>query len=150
MAGWVVRVGRGWRDQIPADVGKVLQIHEGHDKLGVLCVHADAHLPGFQGCSDIPFYGQSQDIDAAGLVFHVVGQFLAHLHRDEVDVASLIFVNFKPQTFSLSPRPEGVVADVPSPLEGLRWFCQNVVGSIRGEGMWSVCEWAMLSCTRIA
>src|SRR5262245_53463331 len=96
------------------------------------------------------FYGHSQDVKAVGLAFRALEHFLSTLERDEVDVVSLIFVNFQPETFSLSPRPEAYAANMPTVVEGLRHFLQAVVGSIQGEGMWSLYEWAMVSCTRQA
>ena len=148
MSSWQVRVGRGWRDQIPPDVRKVLELHDGQGKLAVLLIHADTHLEGFQGSGDIMFYGHAQDVEAVGLAFRAVEQFLSTLERGKVDVVSLIFVNFQPRTFLLSPRPEGAVAELSTVVEGLRHFLGTLVGSIQGEGMWSLCEWAMLSCSR--
>jgi hypothetical protein len=143
-----VQVGRGWRDKIPPDVRKVLELHDGQGKLAVLVVHADAHLEGFQGCGDTMFYGHAQDVEAVAMAFQAVSNFLATLQRGEVDVVSLIFVNFQPKTFSLSPRPDATVAVVATVVEGLRHFLEAVVGSVSGEGMWSLCEWAMVSWTR--
>ncbi len=149
MEAWDVRVARGWLDgQPPSDVAEVLTIHGGQDKLGALCLHAKTAQGDLKGSSDIPFYEQSKGLDTAGSVFDVVTAFLGHLSRVDVDVVCLVFVNFKPDVFTLSPRPESVVTDAPSLLDGFGWFCQSVAGSIRGEAMWSLCEWAIVYCCR--
>jgi hypothetical protein len=145
----IVRVARGWRDdELPVDVKRALEAHDGHDKRGALCLHAQSGSGQFKGASDVPFYSASRDIEVLGYVMEVLVTFLGYMNRDDVDSVTLTFLNFKPDTFSLSARPESVVTDAPSLLEGLGWFCQSVAGSIRGEGMWSLCEWAYVSVAR--
>lgn len=150
MTGWQVRYGRGWRDQVPPDVRTVLELHDENGKQGVLCVHADAHLEGFQGSSDIMFYDTTAGVEAVAMAFKAVSQFLEKLSQPGVDVASLIWVNFELKTFALSPRPEPIRGEAGEVAEGLRVFLDSVTGSVQGPGMWSSCEWAMVSCSREA
>jgi hypothetical protein len=134
---------------MPPDVATALQIHpEGQGKRCVFCVHADAHLEGAQGSSDIVLYGHSQDTEAAALVLRALDRFLSLLDHEGTDVVSLIFLNFEPLTFTLQPQPPAFAREASSATEGIRLFCQGVVGSIQGEGMWSSCDWAMLSFSR--
>lgn len=150
---WSVRFGRGWLDgNPPPDVRKVLEVHTPDPyRLAVLCVHSDSHIDGFRSSSDLPFWERMSpgaEVEAAAKIFGAVDRFLANLTSETVDVASIIFVNFKPRTFSLTPRPEELISDVHSLPEGLQLFCASVAASIRVEGMWSLCAWAMLTCTR--
>src|SRR5260370_32369872 len=131
MNDWPIRVARGWREEhVPCDVKDVLKGHNGHDKLAALCLRAVSNSEGIKSTSDLPFYGQTTDLDTVALVMGAITSFIAHLTRDDLDLASLTFVNFKPHTFSLSPRPTSVAKDAPSILEGLGWFSQSVEGSI--------------------
>src|SRR5947209_7955142 len=127
MTGWSVRVERGWRDRVPPEVAKVVRLHEGPGKFGVLCTRTESRQADAQGSSDVLFQGQTRDMEAVALVLHALRQFLAHLDRPEVDATSLIFVNLNPRASSVSPRPEGFVGAAPSLPDALRWFCEGVV-----------------------
>lgn len=152
------RIGRGWLDSNPpppSEVQQVLQIHA-PDRHGVLCVHSHSLLHGQRASSDVPLWGRNPetnsatdvDVDVAARVFGVVDHYMAHLAEDDTDVASLIFVNFRPLSFSLSARPLGMITDIPDLQHGLQWFLRSVVASIQGDNMWSVCDWAMLTAVR--
>ncbi len=152
---WTVRVGRGWRqlEKPPQDVEMVAEIHkEGKD--AVISQHCDSHLKGFRGLGDCALYGDGHSFEprTAAQVLTILHQFLTNLHLTDTDVTSLIFVNFKPREFTLSPRPQGGFADVASVTQGLLIFFENVAGSLEPFGnhdaMWSLCDWAMLTCTR--
>ena len=150
MPAWKVQVGRGWREgKIPLDVQKILEIHpDGQGKAAVLCINAHSELRGDVGGSDIPLYkDEPSDTErTTATLFQLIGTFLKHLKSGSPDVVSFIFVNFKPKTFSLSPRPEPFLRYAGSLEDGLIQFCEDVAGSITGsEHMWSTCEWAMLS-----
>lgn len=150
MSEWSVKFGRGWHDAMPPEVQRVLQMHQNHDKLAVLCVHADTNLPGGEMSGDVCLYDKNitTGIEAMSLSFSSIEMFISCTYMDDIDNLSIIFMNFKPLIFDLSPRPSSLVCDCTSVLEGLRMFSGTVQSSIRGEGMWSTCEWAMLSCSR--
>ena len=149
MEAWQVVVGRGWREHGPLAVRKIFEFYD-QEQLAVMELYIDAHLEGTQGGSSLVFYGHSQDVKAVGLAFESVEQFLATLARPEVDVFSLIFVNFEAKLNSsvLADRPESTIIEAPTVLEGLQHFLQAIVESIQGEGARGICEWAMITCTR--
>src|SRR4051812_38894670 len=108
MATWRVFFARGWRDQAPLSVRDFFGRYEGHECAAAFDVLADSHLEGTPGVT---------------LAFHTLGFFLAMLNASKADVVSWVFVNFKPEMHSLSPRPESVGrTEVPSIGEGLRLF----------------------------
>jgi hypothetical protein len=146
---WQVRVARGWRDtDLPPDVGRVLETHRAEGKRAVFSLHADSHAEGLQESFDLILYDGSGPNDFLWTPFQLFDHLLAQLENEKVDVASVLFVNFQPMTFSHTPRPEGERAVVPSALEGIRRFSQYVTGSLQVQGLWSTCEWALLSFER--
>ena len=146
---WQIQFGQGWRDAMPPDVREAFATHDGHDKLAVFCVRGDRHLEGFLSSGDVMFYRQTPDnTRAVADAFQPMTAFLSYLGNAHVDVVSLIFLNLAPQTFTPNARPAPVRAEPASIEDGLRRFCQAVRESITGKGMWSGCEWAMLSCQR--
>lgn len=151
MAGITTKFRRGWRDNVPPEIETVLQVHpDGQGKLAVLCVQAHALPDQSLGASDMPLYGHPlTDVDGVFNAYHVVSYFLELIVREDVDVASLLFFNFRSETFSLSERPSPLALAVVTPLEGIHAFCQSVCGSLHPREIWSLCEWAMLSCERV-
>lgn len=145
---WSVRIGRGWKDNMPPDVKATFERHDYPEVRGVIGVEADSLLVGLQGCSSMPIYVQEDGIRSLSKAFRAIERFLFHLCQDKGDVVSLVFINREPETFTLRPRPESVVRDATSLLDALTWFSESVIDSIEGKEMWSVCEWAMVSCTR--
>ena len=154
MSEWTVKVGWGWRDRLVPELQAVLTVHDHGDRPAVLVRQSNtaaAPTPGEGPGSYLPFWPQLPSLEGAYLVFAGLRRFLDDLENPEIDVASLIFFNFEPKTFSLTPRPEGDIKIVPTLTEGLRLFSSAVERSISPKGsMWSACEWAMLSCTRQA
>jgi hypothetical protein len=81
--------------------------------------------------------------------------FFKSLEHTRADIVSLIFLNFQPEEFPMSPRPSGYFLDVPSLGRGLQLFSESVAGSLEPannetDAMWSLCDWAMLSCSRVS
>jgi hypothetical protein len=145
---WRITVGYGWQDSAPPEVLEARQQHLNQGKSGLLSATAHTHLEGFQGCGDSMFYDTAKELESVARACGPITSFLELLDRDEVDVASLLFLNFQPSEFSLSPRPDGSKREVPSLSQGLHDLLKAVEGSIRQQGMWSLCEWAMLTCDR--
>lgn len=154
MQNWKVRFGRGWCDEMPPEVQKLTDTIRGDDgKEGILSFQAHTHLGGTPWSSYLPICEFSGFVPTSHMVADVFGSvsmFLKAITEPEYDVVSIIWVNYKPFTFSLTPRPEPERIEVENITEGMRVFLSAVEKSItRGEGMWSVCEWAMLSCSRV-
>ncbi len=151
MQNWKVRFGRGWRDTMPPEVQKLRDLILDDGREGILSLQAHTHLDAISSSSYLPFYDVLQPSELVADVFGSVAEFLKHLTQPEFDVVSIIWANYKPFTFSLEPRPEPKRMEVENVTEGVQVFLSTVAKSItRGEGMWSVCEWAILSCSRVA
>lgn len=148
MADWSASVARGWRSKgrTPEEVTRVFQRHEGKGSPSVLGVEArSAGDPtGVPFVEDLPAYEGQEE------VFQALWQFLLTLTDDRFDTVSVTFVNFRPTGpgGARSARPTGFTRRASSLLEGLRQFSRCVSGSLRPSDRGSVCEWAVLTCTR--
>jgi hypothetical protein len=151
VASWEWCVTTGWRDQMPPPMAELFKLHDGQRKRGVLCLEAHSHAKGLQDASVLSIERHSPEIDGVLDAFSTLNRFLEHLHRDEVDQVSLIFLNLAATTFPHDPRPdEAAYASLTIDM-ALSVFCKSVAGSIdplQFRSKWSVCEWVMLSCTR--
>jgi hypothetical protein len=148
MADWSASVARGWRGKgrLPEEVVRLFEEHDEKGSPFLLCVEtrsaADPDAPPVR--EDLPAREGSED------VFHAVWQFLWRLTDDRYHSVSVMFVNFRPREplAAGASRPTGFTRRAGSLLEGLRQFSYCVSGSLRPSARGSVCEWAMLSCTR--
>jgi hypothetical protein len=150
MATWIVKLGWGWRDRAPPEVRQAFDSHTAPEKEVVFTVHADPHLVGYTTVDGSVLYGHDSARDGVLLSFEALTVFLDAFDRSDVDVVSLYFLNLKARTFRLSPRPNDGVVDLPDVHVGIREFSRKVAQSVHPQGdMWSSCEWAMLSLSRV-
>jgi hypothetical protein len=150
VAEWGVKVGRGWRKEAPTAVRETFSRHEGHGKQFVFAYEAGAHLTEGDSFGDLMFYGKLQEHEVINYFLSYLDFSLGKLESPADDGISLIFVNFNPSitTLPLSRQDNGTT-EAFSLIGGLREFFRHVKGSLRGEGVWSTCEWVMMSCSRV-
>jgi len=140
----LVQLGKGWREDAPANVREILRHHEGNGKSGILEIRAGAHLKQFERTPMYVFYEHGREQEGIRATIECIGSFLAELERNDHDVVSLIFINFKAAIGF--EKQLTTKSDFQLVTEGLRAFCTAVMGSF---AVVSTCEWAMLSCSLV-
>jgi hypothetical protein len=136
---------RGWQDKMPPEAQRVFDARGG--QLAVFAVQAEPSADIAVCAMELGLHGGRDESDGAKSFCNALSCFLEHLRRPDLQTASLVFFNLRPERYRerLSPMERAS----PDLSEGIALFCASVSGSLEmAIHVPNLCEWAVPTCTR--
>jgi hypothetical protein len=141
-----IRVGFGWRDDMPPDVEAIVAQDGRHERTCLLRVFTSDQLTGEpRACSICSIHPEGPAAEGIANTAGILSDFLELASRTENEFVGLVWFNFNAKRSESSPQSRRFSTNCARIEDGLKMFLTTVSASIYPRNQSIPCEWAMVS-----